>query len=321
MHNPQELIHFFSWISRISMLLPIGFEEQSEDEESLTVIYADDLDEEDKPGARILAKITVVPAPQQQEHLQLAEQRAKLPGHKLISRNEFIHSGDPAIWQQLSIEKANNRQVAIEHYILHDNLLFSVTCIAPASRSNEYLTQFQQTLNSLRLIFLSEENPIIFNPQTGILDHGKLFLSAVLPEGWYPQEDEQGVLRFYGPVMTDFNNYQPTLGITITEPEDNSNNWFAKLLESRLSQLQQSSEYELLEDKTLHLYDLMPARLLRYRWHSDNDHVFHQYQIFVKSGYQSFYLINAATLEPLAMQHTPLFDKIIEEIRFLTAPI
>lgn len=321
MYNPQDLIHFFSWTSRISMLLPVGFEEQSDDEENQTVIYADDLDEEDKPGARILTKITFVPAPQQQEHLQLALQRTKLPGHKLISRDEFIHNGDPAISQQLSIENAKNRQVAIEYYILHNHLLFSITCIAPADRGKEYLTQFQQTLNSLRLIFLSEENPIIFNPQTGILDHGKLFLSAVIPEGWYPQEAEQGVLRFYGPVMTDFNDYQPTLSITMTEPEDNTNNWFTKLMENRLSQLQQSSEYELLEDKTLHLHDHMPARLLRYRWHADNNHVFHQYQAFIKSGYQTFYLINAATLEPLAMQHAPLFDKIIEEIRFLTAAI
>ncbi|MDR9468925.1 MAG: hypothetical protein RI559_11800 [Marinospirillum sp.] len=40
-------------------------------------------------------------------------------------------------------------------------------------------------------------------------------------------------------------------------------------------------------------------------------------QVFIKSGYRDFYLINAATLEPLAEEQLPLFYKMLENLRFL----
>ena len=41
-----DLIHHFSWATKVSLELPLGFEEESEDAAANMAIYADDLDDE-----------------------------------------------------------------------------------------------------------------------------------------------------------------------------------------------------------------------------------------------------------------------------------
>lgn len=310
-------IHFFNWHSRISLLLPIGFEEQLEDEEKLTVIYADDLDDDDEPGARILAKLTVIKEQQQDAHRLLSQQRASMPGYTLVSREELLHHGDVAILQQLSIEKDAEKQVEIEYFILRQNLLFSITCIGPAVRSDEYLPLFREAVLSSRLILVTEEHPVVFSPHAGFLDHGRLMLSAFVPEGWSANEDDEGFLRFFGPPMPEYNDSRPTLSITDVVPEVHTGDWFNQLVEGRIRQLQQTNGYQFLDDQKLELCDMMPARLLRYNWQTENGSTSYIYQVLIKSGYQQYHLINATTPEPMSRQHAPVFDKIIDGLRFL----
>ncbi|MDZ7795235.1 MAG: hypothetical protein U5P10_16565 [Spirochaetia bacterium] len=40
-----KYIHFFSWATRVSIELPVGFEEKIEDQDTNSAIYANDLDE------------------------------------------------------------------------------------------------------------------------------------------------------------------------------------------------------------------------------------------------------------------------------------
>lgn len=318
MHEQADTIHFFSWQSRISLLLPVGFEVLQEDESNHSVIYADDLDEEDEPGARILAKCTRLFPGQQEADLKLAEQTAALPGHQLVHREERLLAGFPGSVQQLDIKDEQGELIALEAYVQVDEQLFSLNCRAPAQHSATYLPVFQQLLESIRLIFLSEDRPASLNPDNGHLAHHHLRLSAWLPDGWMPIEEKPEVLRFYGPAVSGESGYQPTFSITLAEPEDySSSNWMQELVDERLEQLEDSANYRLLEHRQLHLPDLMPAQLISYRWQPDDDHYFHLVQVFIKSGYRDFYLINAATLEPLSEEHLPLFYKMLENLRFL----
>jgi len=50
--NAPEWTHFFSWASRISIELPVGFEEKMEDSETNSATYGDDLDEQDDRCSR-----------------------------------------------------------------------------------------------------------------------------------------------------------------------------------------------------------------------------------------------------------------------------
>lgn len=320
MSIPADHIHFFSWQSRISLLLPVGFEEYQENASQHSVIYADDLDPADEPGARILAKCTQLFPGQQQADLKLAEEAAALPGHQLVQRQERLLAGFPGSVQQLSIQDEQGEFLALEAYIQVDEQLFSLHCRAPAQLSTTYLPIFQQLLESIRLIFLSEDRPASLNPDNGHLAHHHLRLSAWLPEGWMPLEEKPEVLRFYGSAVAGESGYQPTFSITLAEPDDySSSDWMQQLIEERVAQLQESANYRLLEERSLQLPDQMPAQLISYRWQPDDDHYFQLLQVFIQSGYRDFYLINAATLEPLAEEHLPLFDKMLENLRFLPA--
>jgi|GEM_PF-1379127 hypothetical protein len=320
MNTLADSIHFFSWQSRVSLMLPVGFEEYQENDSSHSVIYANDLDAEDEPGARILAQCTQLFPGQQQADLQLAEEKAALPGHQRIQREEQLLAGFPGIFQQLSIKNEQGEQVAVEAYIQVDDQLFSINCRAPSQHSTTYLPIFQQLLKSIRLIFLSEDRPATLDPNSGLLAHHHLRLSAWLPDGWIPIEEKPEILRFYGPATPGMSGYQPTFSITLAEPDDySSSDWIQQLVEERLVQLQESASYRLLEERSLQQSDQMPAQLIRYRWQPDDDHYFQLLQVFIKCGYRNFYLINAATLEPLAEEHLPLFYKMLENLRFLPA--
>ncbi|MDR9468926.1 hypothetical protein [Marinospirillum sp.] len=260
MSKQPDGIHFFSWQSRISLLLPVGFEEFQEDESTHSVIYADDLDAEDEPGARILTRCTRLFPGQQEADLQLAEQTAALPGHRLVQREVLPLAGIPAIYQQLTIKDEQGEQIALDACVQVDDLLFSINCRAPAHRAETYLPQFQQLLKSARLILLSEDRPASLDPDSGLLAHHHLRLSAWLPDGWMPIEEKPEVLRFYGPATPGMSGYQPTFSITLAEPEDySSNDWMQELVDERLEQLQDSADYRLLEHRSLQLPDLMPA--------------------------------------------------------------
>ena len=318
MSDQPDRLHFFSWESRLSLLLPVGFETFREDPDQHSVIYADDLDADDEPGGMILAKRTPLFPDQQQAPLQFAEERAQLPGHRLIKREEILLAGLPGLVQELEIDNEQGHQVGLEAFVQFEDQLYSIHCRTLHPQADTYRPQFRQLLQTLRIIPLSEDRPASLNPDNGHLAHRHLQLSAWLPEGWTPLEEKPELLRFYGPAVAGESGYQPTFSITLAEPDDyDQDDWMEQLVQDRCAQLQGSEKYQLLEETPLHLYDLMPAHLLRYRWQPDEEHDFHLLQVFIRSGYRAFYLINAATLEPLAEEHLPLFRSMIEELRML----
>ena len=159
METPTH-IHFFSWETRISVELPVGFEEELEDPENHCAIYADDLDELDERGARIMAKMTAVPGDLPEAYLSIAEASAGIGSRTLEHREECLVDGAPAVRQVFSYHDEESSLDVFRHetFAQMANVVFSLTCLAPMNRSTTYAPAFDHASCTARFILL---------PQTG----------------------------------------------------------------------------------------------------------------------------------------------------------
>ena len=163
-----DYIHFFSWETRVSIELPVGFEEQFEDPGTHSAIYADDLDDDDEsddaddsPGARVMTKMTAVPETSPEAYRAIARASAEGPAQDanprtVQHRREREIDGAPALRQVLTYndEEAGIDVVRHETFAQLTNVVFSITCLAPASREAEYLPAFDHAGDSARFILI-----------------------------------------------------------------------------------------------------------------------------------------------------------------------
>ncbi|TVR91437.1 MAG: hypothetical protein EA428_05800 [Spirochaetaceae bacterium] len=156
MRNIPSHIHHFSWHSKISFELPIRFEEQDEDPDTNSAIYADDLDDDDELGAKVLAKATAVPENQNDAYRLLALESAKLPDRNTESFVECSVDGAPAVQQTLVYEQADIGIQVLRHetFAQIGNIVFSLTCLAPAARAEEYIPAFDHAASTARFVLL-----------------------------------------------------------------------------------------------------------------------------------------------------------------------
>lgn len=149
-------IHHFSWNTKISIELPLGFEEAAEDEENNSAIYADDLDEDDELGARVLTKATAVPEAEDAAYRLLAGESAGLPGRRTQTRRDCTIDGAAAV-QQVHLYHEDELEIDVmrhETFAQLGNVVFTITCLAPAARADEYLPAFEHAANTARFILL-----------------------------------------------------------------------------------------------------------------------------------------------------------------------
>lgn len=151
-----DRVHFFSWHTKTSLELPVGFEEQSDDEGSNTVIYADDLDDDDPPGARVMAKATAVPVGDDDAYRKLADASAQIPGRGTESRTEVEIDGLPAIRQLLRYYHDDLEEEVIRHetFAQAGNIVFSITGMALAEDGHRYLDDLDHASDTARFILL-----------------------------------------------------------------------------------------------------------------------------------------------------------------------
>lgn len=151
-----DLIHHFSWATKVSLELPIGFEEESEDASANVAIYADDLDEDDPPGARVMTKATAVPGQGDEAWQALADQIAALPGRTVASRSETRIDGLPAA--QLVVryhdDSADMDVVRHETVAQAGDVLFTITGLVPAELADQYLPAFERASATARMVLL-----------------------------------------------------------------------------------------------------------------------------------------------------------------------
>jgi hypothetical protein len=151
-----EHIHHFSWATRISLDLPIGFEEAQEDPEQRVAMYADDLDPDDETGGKVMTRLTPVPQGQDQAYLQLAQATAPIVQGELLDQKELVIDGTKAIQQIFTYYQQDAEIQVIRHetFAQVEHLVFSIIAIAPAERKEEYLEIFNQAARSVRFILV-----------------------------------------------------------------------------------------------------------------------------------------------------------------------
>ncbi|MEX2443050.1 MAG: hypothetical protein WD492_05570 [Alkalispirochaeta sp.] len=151
-----HFFHLFSWATRVSIELPVGFEEQQEDPDTNSAVYADDLDDEDEPGARVMTKMTAVPVESSDAYRSLAAASAQISSRSVEQQRECAIDGSPAV-RQIPTYREDEAEIDV---ICHEtvaqlgNVAFSIICLVPASRRTDYLPAFDHAADSVRFILL-----------------------------------------------------------------------------------------------------------------------------------------------------------------------
>ncbi|MFW6208798.1 MAG: hypothetical protein ACOC7X_08845 [Spirochaetota bacterium] len=312
-----KYIHFFSWATRVSIELPVGFEEQIEDPDSNSAIYADDLDEpyeHGEPGARVMTKMTAVEKESTEAYLAMAEASAALESRNLENRKEIMVNGAPAVRQILSYRDDDLEVDVFRHetFAQVENVVFSITCLAPTDRIADYRAAFDHAADTARFILLPEAS-------VGYAHEG-LRISALLPEGWSVSEHTDDHVRFFGPSHSKYDDYQPTFSISLGEPEGFGREWFDSFCAASRSTLEREIPgFELRSVERFTLSSFVEVHALWYIHESEPGLKFAQLQALCLMDRYHLYLVNAATLLPLADDYLPVFDEILHNLRMLPA--
>lgn len=312
-----ERIHFFSWVTRISIELPVGFEEQVEDADTNSAIYADDPDEpddSDEPGARVMTRMTAVPVESTEAYRALAEASAQTEARVVDSREELLVDGAPAIRQTLSYRDDDLELDVFRHETFAQvaNVVFSITCLAPASRSADYRAAFDYAGDTARWILLPETS--------ASFAHEGIRISARVPESWIVSELSDNHVRFFGPPHPEYDDYRPTFSINLGEPESYGEQWFDDFCEaSRVNLEQRMSGFDLRSVERFALSSFVDIHAVWYSYESETGLAFTQLQALGLADRYHMYLINAATLRPLTDLYLPVFADILRSLRMLPA--
>jgi hypothetical protein len=315
-------IHFFSWETRISFELPVGFEEQSEDPDSHAAIYADDLDADQEPGARVMTRMTAVPSDGSDACRSMAAASAEIGSRTVESREECSVDGAPAIRQVLCYydEDAGIDVTRHETHAQIKNVVFSLICLAPSSRSAAYASAFDHASRSARIVLLplDEETPVSSQGCPTSFAHAGTRISAIVPESWTVTEPTEHSIRFFAPADAEHDGSTPTFSIALGEPDGFGPEGFADFCEASLGRLEQETPgFALRGVERYALSSLVDVHAVWYAgtWESDRELV--QLQALGLLDRYHLYLVNAAAPLSLADHYTRVFDGILRGLRVL----
>ncbi|MFA9444517.1 hypothetical protein [Egicoccus sp. AB-alg6-2] len=149
-------VHVFSWATRVSLELPVGFVQADEAPEINAAVYADDLDADAPLGGRILVKAVPVPPGDEEAAGDLADVSAELPGRALEWRREIEVDGRDAVLQLLRYrqEDLDVEVVRLEAYVPTGATVFSLTGLAPTHAADRYVPVFEQAFSTARLVLV-----------------------------------------------------------------------------------------------------------------------------------------------------------------------
>jgi hypothetical protein len=166
----EDKIHFFSHKTHTSLELPVGWEESSESETSVTYAYSldeaqDTVDFTRSPSGQnpdpILAvQIFALPHPDHSASEKAAtaflNQRQSLI--TLIQRDTKHIDGYNAVSMIFTALDADYPGESYQHhcFVTVDNVLFSFSAACPASIQSLFAPVFDEALDSIRFIFFSK---------------------------------------------------------------------------------------------------------------------------------------------------------------------
>lgn len=150
--------------------------------------------------------------------------------------------------------------------------------------------------------------------------HESLLLSLLVPDDWDAEELAPNQVRFFGPEQPDLDDYRPTMSFTVGEPEGFGDEWFDEFCAQARERLEGYEDFRLLRHERFTLSSLCPVDATWYEWTAPEEGLtFQQVQALVPYDMSRMYLINAATLAPIADRWLPIFDRVLHDMRVLPA--
>lgn len=151
-----ERIHFFSWSTKVSLELPVGFEEVDEVDEINAAMYADDLDDDDPLGGRVLVRASAVPEGDDAAWQHLADASARTDDRTLAWQRDLEVDGLDCRLQLLRYtqDDLDVEVVRVEAFAQAADIVFSITGLAPADREAEYVPAYEHAVTTARFVLL-----------------------------------------------------------------------------------------------------------------------------------------------------------------------
>ncbi len=321
MEEPAH-IHFFSWETRISIELPVGFEEQVEDHDTHTAIYADDLDEDEMPGARVMTRMSATPYGQTDAYRSMAAASEQIGTRTVEHREECVVDGAPAIRQILRYhdDEVGTDVIRHETHAQIENVIFSLICLAPSARSTDYVAAFGHASRTARFVLLPLDGEV--QPSRGerpaSFAHAGVRISALIPDSWTVDEPADHSIRFFAPPDARHDGSVPTFSIALGEPDGFAPDDFARFCDASVGRLEEEVPgFVLRSVERYALSSFVDLHTVWYAgtWESDRELV--QLQALGLLDRYHLYLINAAAPLRMAETYTPVFDAILRSLRVL----
>ncbi|MFO8042540.1 MAG: hypothetical protein R6U25_04990 [Alkalispirochaeta sp.] len=150
--------------------------------------------------------------------------------------------------------------------------------------------------------------------------HEGVRISALIPPTWAASEVSQRHVRFFAPARPEHDDYRSTFSITLGEPEGFGTEWFQEFCDASVAALsQERPDFALQSTERFTLSSFVDVHAAWYTCGSEGGLEFAQLQALGLMDRYHLYLINAATLLPLAEEYLPVFADILRSLRMLPA--
>jgi hypothetical protein len=147
-------------------------------------------------------------------------------------------------------------------------------------------------------------------------------ISALIPATWEAVEVAENHLRLYSPPDPAYPDHRSTFSISLGEPDGFGPEGFEEFCDASLATLTEKlPAFELRSRERFTLSSLVDVHAVWYSCGSETEAgpgpAFAQLQALGLADRYNLYLINAATLLPLADTYLPVFEEILRSLRML----
>lgn len=156
-------------------------------------------------------------------------------------------------------------------------------------------------------------------PMTSLFHEG-LLISIRAPLGWELEEIAgKPMIRLFGKAHPEHDDYRPTMSYMKGQPEGFGEDWLDTFGAAALENLETTYDgFRLLSEERYVSSSFARVLSRTFSWHHQESGMrFHQLQAFMLASPFVMYLVNAATIAPLAEQTMPVFDAILKSTRIM----
>lgn len=149
--------------------------------------------------------------------------------------------------------------------------------------------------------------------------HAATRLSLMVPVGWEQVDIGPVAIRFYAHPSEANQNYRSSISFTLHEPEGSGSDWLTQFAAAAGERLAATSPgYELVDEERYTSSSFADTHVRTYRWHDETSGFdFVQVQALILADPSAIYLVDAATVAPIADRYVPLFHAVIASTRIL----